>query len=39
MDAETALMLGDIELIKYYIKQGIDFNSQLSKTYYQGESW
>ncbi len=39
MEPDIAVMLGDIELVKYYFAQGIDANSQLTKGLKKGDSW
>ncbi len=39
MEPDIALMLGDIELVKYYLDQGVDANSKLARGLTKGESW
>lgn len=39
MEPDIAVMLGDAELIKYYLAQGIDANSKLTKGLSKGDSW
>ena len=39
IEEDIALMLGDIELVRHYLTQGIDANSKLTKGYARGESW
>jgi len=38
-EPDIAVMLGDVELVKYYLEQGIDPNSKLTKGLTEGESW
>lgn len=38
-EPDIAVMLGEIELVKHYLKRGIDANSQLSKGLGAGHSW
>lgn len=39
MEPDIALMLGDIELVKYYLDQGVDANSKLARGLTKGHSW
>jgi ankyrin repeat protein len=39
MEPDIAVMLGDVELVKYYLAQGIDANSKLTKGLSKGDSW
>lgn len=39
IEKDIALMLGDIDLVRHYLTQGIDANSKLTKGYAKGESW
>lgn len=39
MEPDIAVMLGQIELVKDYLKRGIDANSKLSKGLTIGDSW
>lgn len=39
MEPDISVMLGDIELVKRYLTQGLDANSKLAKGLTKGESW
>ncbi|MCL1467900.1 ankyrin repeat domain-containing protein [Argonema galeatum] len=39
MEPDISVMLGDVELVKYYLAQGIDANSKLTKGMSKGDSW
>jgi ankyrin repeat protein len=39
MESDIAVMLGDLELVKYYLEQKVDANSKLSKGSNKGDSW
>ena len=39
IEEDIALMLGDIDLVRHYLIQGIDANFKLTKGYVKGESW
>ena len=39
MEPDIALMLGDIELVKYYLDQRVDANSKLARGLTKGDSW
>ncbi len=39
MEPDIAVMLGDIELVKHYLSQGVDANSKLAKGVSEGNSW
>ncbi|HAZ46119.1 MAG TPA: hypothetical protein DDW76_09110 [Cyanobacteria bacterium UBA11369] len=39
MEPDIAVMLGEIELVRHYLEQGIDVNSKLTKGLTKGESW
>ncbi len=39
MEPDIALKLGDIELVKYYLDQGVDANSKLARGLTVGDSW
>ncbi len=39
MEPDIALKLGDIELVKYYLDQGVDANSKLARGLTKGHSW
>ncbi|NET90538.1 MAG: hypothetical protein F6K45_20995 [Kamptonema sp. SIO1D9] len=39
VEPDIALMLGNIQLIKRYLDEGVDPNSKLTKGYAKGESW
>ena len=39
IEPDIAVMLGDIDLVNYYLTQGIDANSKLARGSAKGESW
>jgi ankyrin repeat protein len=39
MEPDIAVMLGNFELVNYYLNQGVDANSKLSKGYAKGDSF
>ena len=39
MEPDIAVMLSDIELVKYYLDQGVDANSKLARGLTKGHSW
>lgn len=39
MEPDIAVMLGDIELVKYYLERGADANSKVAKGLTKGDSW
>jgi ankyrin repeat protein len=39
VDRDIAILLGNIELVKQYLAQGIDTNSKIEKGYCKGETW
>jgi len=39
MEPDIAVMLGEVELVKHYLAQGIDANSKLTKGLSEGDSW